>query len=89
MAAVNTFMYVLYADDAYYFFSLLTRVVSVSLLVRRVHETQYLLVIVLLGGAPRGGYTALLVNYKTENVSTGYPRAPVNTRFTVTVLIYI
>lgn len=68
MAAVNTFMYVLYADDAYYFFSLLTRVVSVSLLVRRVHETQHLLVIVLLRGAPRGGYTALLVNYKTENV---------------------
>lgn len=80
-----------YADDACYFFSLLTRVVSMPLLVRRVHETQYLLVIVLLGGAPRGGYAALLVNYKTENVSTGYPRAPENTRVTVhvTVLIYL
>lgn len=89
MAAVNTFMYVLYADDAYYFFSLLTGVVGMSLLVRRVHETQHLLVIVLLGGAPRGGYTAFLVNYKTEKVSTGYPRAPENTRFTVTVLIYV
>lgn len=46
--------------------------VSVSLLVRRVHEAQYFLVIVIRGGAPRGGYTALLVNYITENISTGF-----------------
>lgn len=46
--------------------------VSVSLLVRRVHEAQYFLVIVIRGGAPRGGYAALLVNYITENISTGF-----------------
>lgn len=71
------------------FFSLLTGVVSVSLLVRRVHEAQHFLVIVIRGGAPRGGYAALLVNYITENISTVYSRAPAeNTRVTVTVPVY-
>lgn len=70
------------------FFSLLTGVVSVSLLVRRVHEAQHFLVIVIRGGAPRGGYAALLVNYITENISTVYSRAPENTRVTVTVPVY-
>lgn len=38
MVVVNIFMYVLYVDDVYYFFSLFIRVVSVFFFVWRVYE---------------------------------------------------